>query len=191
MQAINLIVGLGNPGEQYRHTRHNAGAYLVELLAAASGSTLKTSKKFHGEYAIANYQQQTYYLLIPNTYMNNSGDSVKAIQQYYNIIPPAILVIHDELDLAPGVARIKFAGGSGGHNGLKSIITQLDSQQFHRLRLGIGHPGNSNLVTSYVLATPNTAELALLKQAMATTQAVLPHLITGDIATAQQLLHRT
>lgn len=189
MPAINLIVGLGNPGDQYNNTRHNAGAWFVKLLADASGSTLKPSKKFYGAHAIARQQEQQYHLLIPNTYINKSGCSVKAIMQYYNLMLATILVVHDELDIPPGTARLKFAGGSGGHNGLKDIITHLNSKQFHRLRLGIGHPGHANLVSSHVLTAPPPPELALIKQAMTAAQAVLPHLISGDIAAAQRLLH--
>lgn len=151
MTAVQLIVGLGNPGPEYDQTRHNAGALFVERLAHAQGVSLVADRKYFGLVGKFSHQGKDVRLLIPTTYMNRSGQSVAALAGFFRIAPDAILVAHDELDMPPGVAKLKTGGGHGGHNGLRDIIAQLGNQNsFHRLRLGIGHPGHSSLVSGYV-----------------------------------------
>lgn len=150
--SIELIVGLGNPGDKYAQTRHNAGAEYVEQLAARHNVSLKSEKKFFGEYAKLVLPGRTIHLLIPTTFMNLSGQSVAALANFYKIPAEHILVAHDELDLPPGVARLKLGGGHGGHNGLRDIISRLgNNKNFYRLRLGIGHPGQASAVAGFVL----------------------------------------
>lgn len=184
-QPIQLIVGLGNPGEKYEKTRHNAGAWFVENCARATSSVLRVEAKFHSRYVFS----EEVHLLIPTTFMNESGRSVRAFVQFHKIPPQAILVVHDEIDLPPGVARLKFDGGAGGHNGLKDLIDQLQTKQFHRLRIGVGHPGHSNEVSDFVLSPPSRAELALIKAALERSQAVLPLIVSGEFQKAMQQLH--
>lgn len=156
---IKLIVGLGNPGEQYAGTRHNAGADLVAQLAAHYGVDLSTNKRYFGLYAKTSIANQQVHLLIPTTFMNNSGQSVGALANFHKIPVSSILVIHDELDLPPGTARFKQAGGHGGHNGLRDIISHLGKDKnFYRLRIGIGHPGNRQQVSNFVLNKAPTDE---------------------------------
>ena len=185
-QSIQLIVGLGNPGEKYAKTRHNAGAWFVEQLARSASCQLRPESKFQGSTAAFTAEC---HLLIPNTYMNNSGQSVKALASYYKIPPEAILVIHDELDLPPGIARLKFDGGAGGHNGLTDIIDHLHTKKFHRLRLGIGHPGQGRDVADYVLKPPSKSELHLIEQALQKAGEVLPIIMNGEFQKAMQQLH--
>lgn len=143
MTAIKLIVGLGNPGAEYEQTRHNAGALFVERIAAAQGVNLVADRKYFGLTGRYSHQGQDVRLLIPTTYMNRSGQAVAALAGFFRIKPEEILVAHDELDLPPGVAKLKQGGGHGGHNGLRDIIAQLGNQNtFYRLRLGIGHPAS-------------------------------------------------
>ena len=140
--SIQLIVGLGNPGAQYAGTRHNAGAEFVRALAAVAGAQLRSDGKYYGEVGEAQLRGHRLRLLIPDTYMNRSGKAVAALAGFFKIEPPQMLIAHDELDLPPGSARFKFDGGHGGHNGLRDIIPALGNRRdFHRLRVGIGHPG--------------------------------------------------
>lgn len=185
-QPIQLIVGLGNPGEKYAHTRHNAGAWLVQALAQTQNCSLRPEAKFHGLHAALTPDCQ---LLIPTTYMNKSGLSVKTLASYYKIPSQSILIVHDELDLPPGVARLKFDGGSGGHNGLKDIIDHLQTKQFYRLRLGIGHPGPNRDVADYVLNPPPKAEQEQIQQTLVRSIEVLPALLKGEFQKAMQQLH--
>ena len=151
-KSIQLIVGLGNPGAQYEDTRHNAGFWFVEQLARAYGGSLQPEKKFFGYAARITIGGQDVRLLTPSTFMNRSGQAVNAIATFYKIPPQAILVAHDELDHPPGIGRLKQGGGHGGHNGLRDIISSLgNNKDFCRLRIGIGHPGNSKAVVNYVL----------------------------------------
>lgn len=188
--ALQLIVGLGNPGEQYARTRHNAGAWLVEELARSLSASLNFETKFHGFCGKIKTVDGYCHLLIPTTYMNKSGLAVKALSQFYKIAPQEILVAHDELDLPVGDARLKFAGGHGGHNGLRDMIAHLNTADFYRLRFGIGHPGNKNLVTDYVLHQPSQAERSAIDQAIETSIKVLPLILAGDFAKAMNQLHR-
>ena len=154
-----MVVGLGNPGSDYENTRHNAGALFVEALAREAGQTLRPEKKYHGLYARIQWQGLDLHLLNPSTFMNRSGQAVAALASFYRIAPEEILIAHDELDLPPGVVKCKKGGGHGGHNGLRDIIAKLGNNNgFHRLRLGIGHPGHSSQVTGFVLGRAPRAE---------------------------------
>jgi PTH1 family peptidyl-tRNA hydrolase len=186
---IQLIVGLGNPGDKYENTRHNAGAWFVEQLLESFKTTLTFEKKFHGMHGVLSIHEHKCHLLIPTTFMNLSGQAVAAIANFYKIMPPAILVAHDELDLPVGVCRLKEGGGHAGHNGLRDIIAKLGSSDFIRLRIGIGHPGKSDLVHDYVLNAPNKAEQLQITDSIATVMPVVPEIIAGDLAQAMNFLH--
>ncbi|SEK35118.1 peptidyl-tRNA hydrolase, PTH1 family [Atopomonas hussainii] len=190
MTAIQLIVGLGNPGVEYEQTRHNAGAWFVERVAAAEGVTLAADRKYFGLTGRFRHQDQDVRLLIPTTYMNRSGQAVAALAGFFRIPIESILVAHDELDMPPGVAKLKQGGGHGGHNGLRDIIAQMANQNsFQRLRIGIGHPGDSKLVSNYVLGRAPRNEQELIEASIANSLAVLPQLLDGDLKTAMQRLH--
>lgn len=167
MSEIKLIVGLGNPGDKYAETRHNAGEWLVERLARRFGVSLNPENKFFGKTARTLINGKEVRFLVPTTFMNLSGKAVAALAGFYRIKPEEILVIHDELDLPPGTAKLKQGGGHGGHNGLKDIVAQLgNSNNFYRLRLGIGHPGHRDLVAGYVLNKPSPADRGSLEKAL-------------------------
>lgn len=187
---VALIVGLGNPGSEYAHTRHNAGQDYVEQLARDAGVTLNLHAKYFGYTAKALIGTRTVHLLVPTTYMNKSGQSVGALSQFYKIPPEQILVAHDELDLAPGVARLKKGGGHGGHNGLRDIISALgNNKNFGRLRLGIGHPGSAKQVSNYVLKKAPTAERDLIETATTCALNQTPAFVKGDWEAAMRELH--
>ncbi len=188
MTPIRLIVGLGNPGKEYAATRHNAGFWFLEELARKAGASLRPEMRFHGLAARANLHGQEIWLLAPQTYMNVSGQAVAALATYYKIAPEEMLVVHDELDLLPGTARLKRGGGPGGHNGLKDIIARL-SPDFWRLRIGIGHPGDKNAVADFVLHRPSQPEEQLIRDALDQSLNTLPLVVVGDMAGAMQLLH--
>ena len=155
MSQIKLIVGLANPGAKYEGTRHNAGEWLVNELARMYNTSLKEEAKYFGKVAKINTAQGEVRLLVPTTFMNLSGKAVGALANFYRIKPEEILVAHDELDLPPGVTKIKQGGGHGGHNGLKDIIASLgNNNNFYRVRIGIGHTGHKDVVASYVLGKP-------------------------------------
>ena len=190
MTAVQLIVGLGNPGPEYDQTRHNAGALFVERLAAAQGASLAVDRKYHGLVGRFRHAGNDVRLLIPTTYMNRSGQAVAALAGFFRIPPAAILVAHDELDLPPGTARLKTGGGHGGHNGLRDIIAKLGNQNsFHRLRLGIGHPGHASLVSGYVLGRAPQAEREKLDASIDFALDVVPEILAGDWTRAMQRLH--
>lgn len=188
-QKIRLFVGLGNPGEKYTHTRHNAGAWLVETLAEVVKATLHEEPMFHGRVGCFDLLGQKIRLLIPSTFMNASGQSVRAMSQFYRIPPQAILVAHDELDFPPGIIRLKQHGGHGGHNGLRDIITHLHTDEFARLRIGIGHPGERSKVEHYVLTRPSEDDRAKIMAALQQVTELLPELTTGKIQTSIKKLH--
>lgn len=188
---IQLVVGLGNPGKTYAETRHNAGAWLVIRLAELAGVDLKLEPKFHGHIALISADTHKFRLLIPTTFMNHSGQAVRAVAQFYQIPPEAILVAHDELDFPAGVARIKQDGGHGGHNGLRSIIEQLGAKNFHRARIGIGHPGHRSLVHDYVLSRPSSHDHNIIIDAIQQVINIMPALVSGQIQHAMQQLHTT
>ena len=187
--AIQLIVGLGNPGPEYAETRHNVGAWFVQALAERESTSLKTESKFFGLAAKVNSFSKPFWLLTPTTYMNESGRAVAAIARFYKIPAQNILVAHDELDFSPGTIRIKENGGHGGHNGLRDIIKALGSDDFLRLRIGIGHPGHKDKVTPYVLHTPNRTDRSKIMQSLDEGMAVLPDLVSGDMQQAFRYLH--
>lgn len=185
-----LITGLGNPGPDYYQTRHNAGADFVTELARRQGTQLTPEKKFFGNTARIRLGSHDVHLLEPTTYMNRSGQSISALAQFYKIPPQAILVVHDELDLNPGVARFKMGGGHGGHNGLRDTISALgNNKDFARLRLGIGHPGQAAQVVNYVLKRAPANERELIEQAMDHALKALPLAVAGQWNIAMQQLH--
>ena len=186
---MKLIVGLGNPGREYAATRHNAGAWWVARLADQLGVTLKADAKFHGLCARIGRAESEAWLLNPQTYMNASGRAVAALCRFYRIQPEQILVVHDELDLPPGVSRLKLDGGLGGHNGLKDIVAQLGTREFWRLRIGIGHPGEKHAVVNYVLQPPRKEEAALIDTAINDSLEVWPLLAEGNYQAAMMKLH--
>ena len=167
MSEIKLIVGLGNPGDKYTDTRHNAGEWLIERLARRFNVSLNPESKFFGKTARTLVNGKEIRLLVPTTFMNLSGKAVGALASFYRIKPEEILVIHDELDLPPGTAKLKQGGGHGGHNGLKDIVAQLsNNNNFYRLRIGIGHPGHRDLVAGYVLNKPSPADRDALEKVL-------------------------
>lgn len=190
MTALQLIVGLGNPGPEYDQTRHNAGALFVERLAERERVQLTLDKKYFGLTGKFSHQGRDVRLLIPTTFMNRSGQAVAALANFFRISPDAILVAHDELDMPPGIAKLKTGGGHGGHNGLRDIIAQLGNQNtFHRLRLGIGHPGHASLVSGFVLGRAPRSEQELLDKSIDNALSVMPELLAGNLSTAMQKLH--
>lgn len=190
MTAVELIVGLGNPGSQYDQTRHNAGALFVERLADSQNVCLSQDKKYFGLTGKFSHQGRDIRLLIPTTYMNRSGQAVASLANFFRIAPEAILVAHDELDMPPGVAKLKLGGGHGGHNGLRDIIAQLGNQNgFYRLRMGIGHPGHSSMVSDFVLSRAPRSEQELLDASIDNALSALPEMLAGDWSKAMHKLH--
>lgn len=190
---MKLVVGLGNPGKKYAGTRHNAGFWFVDCLAAASGAEFSADRKFHGEVAKIVAPGGEIWLLRPATYMNGSGQAVGALSGFYKIAPSDILVAHDELDLAPGVARLKFGGGVSGHNGLRDIRAQLGTPDFWRLRIGIGHPrenaASEQEVVDYVLHGPRAEERSAIDEAIKRSLDVWPMLADDKYEAAMLRLH--
>ena len=189
MTPIRLVAGLGNPGREYAATRHNAGFWFVDRLAQTLGATLSTESRFAGEVAKSGDVR----LVKPMTYMNESGRSVAALARFFGIAPEEILVVHDELDLKPGEAKMKQGGGVAGHNGLRDIQAALGTPQFWRLRLGIGHPRDSALpqqeVVDYVLKPPRAEERDALDAALTRALAAWPDIARGDTERAMLSLH--
>lgn len=189
MSSIRLIVGLGNPGQKYESTRHNAGFWWLDEFARQHGASFRPEGKFHGLMARERLHGQEVFLLKPSTFMNESGRAVAALAQFYRIAPGEILVVHDELDLPPGSAKLKLGGGHGGHNGLKDIIAHLGTKDFWRLRLGIGHPGERAEVVNYVLKEPRREERELIDEAMQKAQSIAHLVIEGKMEAAMLKLH--
>ena len=191
--AIRLIVGLGNPGPEYEQTRHNAGFWLVDNLAnGIARCNLVRETRFNAFATKASINSHEVWLLEPQTFMNRSGQSVGALVRFYKIAVDEVLVVHDELDLLPGAARLKKGGSSGGHNGLKDITAALGSQDYWRLRIGIGHPrtqGSQQPVADYVLHRPRKEEQPLLDEAIAKSIEIIPMLCDGKFDAATMLLH--
>ncbi|MBC7756858.1 MAG: aminoacyl-tRNA hydrolase [Bdellovibrio sp.] len=183
---IKLFVGLGNPGDKYAATRHNAGFWFIDAIARQINSKLALDAKMLG--VVGKFNQDNW-LLKPTTFMNNSGKAVAALANYYKILPSEILVAHDELDLPTGSAKLKFGGGHGGHNGLRDIHAALGTADYWRLRLGIGHPGDKNEVVNYVLKPPTIAEDDALQASIDGACRVLPQLIAGEFENAMLKLH--
>ena len=185
---IDLIVGLGNPGSKYEQTRHNAGFWLVEEIARLKGAHFRPEAKFSGDVCKVVLEGREIWLLKPNTFMNLSGQSVNKLASFYKIPKDNILVAHDELDLDPGVARLKTGGGHGGHNGLRDIINHF-GKEFQRLRIGIGHPGNRDDVVDYVLHRASKDEQIDIDNAIDDALRVLPLLAEGSWEKAMHRLH--
>jgi len=182
-----LVVGLGNPGAEYSETRHNAGFWFCERLARELGVSFSKEARFHG--FAANARNDGVWLLMPQTFMNRSGQSVAALARFYRIEPAEILVVHDELDIPPGQLRLKFGGGLGGHNGLKDITAHLGTQDFWRLRIGIGHPGDRNEVVNFVLKRPGRAESDLIDESLDRALSAWPLMARGEWNAATQRLN--
>ena len=187
--AIKLIIGLRNPGPAYEQTRHNAGGWLVLALAQRHSAHFKIDKKMQADLADLELNQNPCKLALPLTFMNHSGQPARAISQFYRIQPEELLVVHDELDLPVGRIKLKTGGGHGGHNGLRDITTQLGSPEFHRLRIGIGHPGHRDLVHQYVLTKPSVHDRQQIYDAIDRGIAIMPHLLSGDVARAMNQLN--
>ncbi|CAN5364730.1 aminoacyl-tRNA hydrolase [soil metagenome] len=192
MAAIKLVVGLGNPGAEYDDTRHNAGFWLVDRLASQSGAALRNERGFHARVGKGQLGGKPVWLCQPQTFMNRSGIAVSALATFYRIATDEILVVHDELDLMPGAAKLKFGGSSAGHNGLKDITARCGGPGFWRLRLGIGHPRTLELaqnVADFVLHKPSRADLGSIDEAIDRGLAVLPALLDGNPEQAMLKLH--
>lgn len=186
---IKLIVGLGNPGAEYEATRHNAGFWWLDSLAQGAGVGLQLDSKYEALQAKTQLQGQAVWLQQPQTYMNLSGRSVGGLANFYKIVPEEILVVHDELDLAPGQAKVKQGGSHAGHNGLKDIAAKLGSLNFWRLRLGVGHPGVKTEVVSWVLKKPPANQRSAIDACIAGSLLALPDLMQGRMAEAQRHIH--
>ena len=189
MSTPFLIVGLGNPGARYAETRHNAGFWFLDRVAAQSGARLRPQPKLQAEVARVTLYGHDCLLARPITFMNHSGQAVRAVMDYYAARAESVLVAYDELDLPPGVARLKQGGGHGGHNGLRDIFRHTTDHDFLRLRIGIGHPGTKDAVTGYVLSRANAVQEPLIFDALDRAMAVLPRLLDGDLAGAMKELH--
>lgn len=189
MSEIRCVVGLGNPGPKYADTRHNVGFWLVDRLARHYGAILRAENKFSGEVARIRTEAGECWLLKPMTYMNNSGRALSALARFYKIPVEQILVVHDELDLAPGVIRLKKGGGHGGHNGLRDIVSAMGSKDFYRARIGIGHPGHKDAVTDYVLSRPYKAEQEAIEKGLEETERHWELIQSGDMQQAMQAIH--
>ena len=190
MPSIRLVAGLGNPGREHAATRHNAGFWFADALASRLGTAFVNEGKFHGQVAKGAGDVR---LLKPGTYMNLSGRAVSGLTRFFAIAPADILIVHDELDLPPGEAKMKFGGGTAGHNGLRDIAAQLGTPDFWRLRVGIGHPRDSAIpqqdVADYVLAPPAAAERAAIEAAIDRAIDAWPAIAAGDFERAMLLLH--
>ena len=190
MQAApRLIVGLGNPGPDYAETRHNAGFWFCERLAGELGASFARESRYHGLVAKTRLNGADLWLLMPQTFMNRSGQAVQALTHFYRIGPAEMLVVHDELDLPAGQMRLKFGGGLGGHNGLKDITSHLGTQDYWRLRIGIGHPGDRNEVVNFVLKPPRREERDEIDAALDRALLAWPLLARAEFNAATQKIN--
>ncbi len=189
MSRVSLIVGLGNPGSEYEKTRHNAGFWFLDELARQKNISFKPEKKFHGEVARYKHNGEDVWLLKPTTFMNLSGQAVQALANFYKINLDEILVVHDELDLSVDTARLKKGGGHGGHNGLRDIAEKMGGNNYLRLRLGIGHPGDKSKVTNHVLKKASTDDQISIERNIERALNVLPLVIEGEVQKAMNELH--
>lgn len=189
MKPIKLIVGLGNPGQKYHLTRHNAGFDFIDELCEKNSISLKANNKFYGNALKTTLHEQSLWILRPETFVNGSGKSVAALANFYKIPAEQILVVYDELDLEPGVVKLKKSGGHGGHNGLRDIIDKLGSKDFLRLRIGIGHPGHKSKVTSWVLSRANSEDELKIRESFCHSMQILPDLLQGKFEKAMKDLH--
>lgn len=190
MQAIQLLVGLGNPGSQYDATRHNAGFWFADAIAKQHQAQFRFDAKFSGDYTRLSLSANTLHILKPTTYMNCSGEAVQALCHFYKIPWSACLVIHDELDLPLGCVRLKKGGGHGGHGGLRNIMQHSGNDDFYRLRVGIGHPGHKDRVTGYVLGVPPAEERQHIDHALQEALSYVPDLIEGQFDKVMNALNR-
>jgi PTH1 family peptidyl-tRNA hydrolase len=186
---IKLFVGLGNPGPEYEATRHNAGFWWIDALARQLKLSLVMDKSYHGLVARTTVGGQTVWLLEPQTFMNLSGKSVAALAKFFKIAPQEMLVVHDELDIAPGEAKLKLGGSHAGHNGLRDIHAQLGTDDYWRLRIGVGHPGVKSEVVNWVLKKPMLDHRIAMDQCIDRTLKALPHLLAGEMDKATMLIH--
>lgn len=182
-------MGLGNPGPGYAQTRHNAGAWFADLVAERHGGVFRAESRFHGELCRIRVGIHECWVLKPGTYMNRSGQSVGAMAAYYRLGPGRILVAHDELDIPAGSVRFKTGGGAGGHNGLRDIMAVLGSRDFHRLRVGIDHPGHRDDVTDYVLSRPGRDDFEAIMTALSLASDALPEILSSDYQKVMNRLH--
>ncbi len=186
---IKLIVGLGNPGAEYEMTRHNVGFWFADLISSKYSGNFTKETRFNAELSRVFINNKDVRILKPQTFMNRSGQSVGEVCRYFKIEPEEILVVHDELDLPPGVAKLKKGGGHGGHNGLRDIIAHLSSKNFLRLRIGIGHPGQSSKVTGHVLSAPGKTENAHIEHSLDDSIDAFEELLQTDLQKAMHKLH--
>jgi PTH1 family peptidyl-tRNA hydrolase len=186
---IKLFVGLGNPGIEYEATRHNAGFWWIDTIARDLKVMLQPDRAYHGLVARTTVNGENVWLLEPQTFMNLSGKSVGALVRFYKIQPQEVLVVHDELDITPGEAKLKLGGGHAGHNGLRDIHAQLGTDQYWRLRIGIGHPGVKSEVANWVLKKPAPDQRSAIENCINRTSLALPHLLSGDMVKATQMIH--
>ena len=186
---IKLFVGLGNPGPEYDATRHNAGFWFIDALARELKIALVPEKSYFGLAARCMVAGQAVWLLQPQTFMNASGKSVAALAKFFKILPSEILVVHDELDIVPGQAKLKLGGSHAGHNGLRDIHAQLGTDQYWRLRVGIGHPGVKSEVIHWVLKKPSPEHRALINETLMRGAIALPHFLTGEMDKAMLVVH--
>ena len=188
-RMIKLFVGLGNPGPEYDSTRHNAGFWLIDALARELKTTLVPEKGYFGLVARTTVDGQAVWLLQPQTFMNGSGKSVAALAKFFKISPEEILVVHDELDIVPGQAKLRIGGSHAGHNGLRDIHAQLGTDQYWRLRIGIGHPGVKSEVIHWVLKKPSPEHRVLINETLMRGAIALPHFLSGDMEKAMLVVH--
>ncbi len=186
--SLQLVVGLGNPGAEHEDTRHNAGFWFVDELARRHGARLKGERRYNAEAGKVTIAGVALWLLKPMGYMNRSGQSVRAFCDYLQVPSQQVLVVHDELDLPVGTARLKQAGGAGGHNGLKDVIAHL-GEDFWRIRIGIGHPGHRDEVIGYVLERASTVDERLMREAIELAVAEFPRLLTEGAEKMMNRLH--
>lgn len=190
---MKLIVGLGNPGRKYEATRHNAGFWFADRVARLARATFRPESRYHGAAVRASFPDGDIWLLKPETYMNESGRAVGALAGFFKVAPSDVLVAHDEVDLQPGTARLKFGGGMAGHNGLRSIVATLGTRDFWRLRIGVGHPReltrSEQEVVDFVLHAPSAAEQSAIDGALDRVMAVWPMIGAGDMEGAMLRLH--
>ncbi|MEM1411067.1 MAG: aminoacyl-tRNA hydrolase [Pseudomonadota bacterium] len=184
-----LIVGLGNPGPKYAETRHNAGFWFLGEALAKAGVSLRSQSKLHADVARATWHERDVILAQPTTFMNHSGQAVRALSGYYDVAPAQVLLAYDELDLPPGTARLKEGGGHGGHNGIRDTIRHLGTPDFRRLRIGIGHPGHRDAVTRYVLSRSPVAQRAEIDQSIDRALDVMPLVLADRMQDAMTALH--
>jgi PTH1 family peptidyl-tRNA hydrolase len=185
---VKLIVGLGNPGAEYQRTRHNAGYWYVDALARAAGASWRREREQQCELARARVGASEVWLMKPTTFMNRSGAAVQSVSSFYRVAPGEMLVVHDEIDLPPGVARLKFGGGHGGHNGVRDVIA-CSGAEFWRIRIGVGHPGERDQVIDAVLSRATADEQKLIDTALERALAIAPLMVAGETQKAMHTLH--